>query len=243
MASPEFLAHKREKAFPLHYDAWGYYPDHHAARVELDTGLPDAVVAALPAHPLREAKHKHLYRKIKAAFNDPICSYALIDILLQMQRGIYIRPGYIKDLLNNRWPQYVWSNQLLGRMLGGLCTHVQKVYSEVDEREAPIARGRDSKGNYWVIDPKGGNEGLLWLVRAREVFLTLSEDIMAREAVMRVEALEESTHDYQKPEEFYEDVLSFRIRQEPYYQASWRPDSEFGRTSLASRPIKSPYGD
>ena len=243
MASPAFLAHKREKAFPLHYDAWGYSPDHHAARLELEEGVPDAVLEALPPHPLREPKHKHLYRKIKAGFNDPICHYALIDLLLQMQRGIYIRPGYLKDLLNNRWPQYVWSNQLLGRMLGGLSRHIAKVYTEVSERETPIARGRDGKGNYWVIDPKGGNEGLFWLIRAREVYLKLAEDIMAREAVMRVEVLEESVHDYQKPEEFYAEVLSFRIREDPYYRAIWRPDGDFGRTSPTPKSIKSPYGD
>lgn len=246
MASPAFLAHKKEKAFPLHYDAWQYYPDHAAADAELRSIIengPDAVRDMVGLDVLREPKYKHLYRKIKAGFNDPICHYALFDLLIQMQRGIYIRPGYLKDLLNNRWPQYVWSNQLIGRMLGGLSRLHGKIYSEVSDRETPFARGRDGKGNYWVVDPKGGNEGLLWLLLARRIFLQLAENVMDREAVMRVEVLEASTYEYQRPEAFYQDHLVFRIRNEDNYRASWRPDEDFGRTTSAPKPVRSPYGD
>ena len=245
MASPEFIAHKREKAFPLHYDAWQYYPDHSVALEELASlqeDGPEAVWAQMGDKPLKAPKYKHLYRKIKAGFNDPICHYALLDILVQMQRGLYLRPGYIKDVLNNRWPQYVWSNQLIGRMLGGLSRLCARVYMECEKNSVPFTRGRDGKGNYWVVDPKGGNEGLLWLVKARDIFLGLGEAVMDREAVMRVEVLEASTYEYQRPEEFYADYLWFRIRDADDYLASQRPGTPFGRNSQTRQPAVSPYG-
>jgi len=249
LASPRsaaWEARKQPKMYPLHYDAWQYYPDHAAVQEAVDNafeGEVQEIVQGLGRDPLRPPKYKRPYRKIKAQFNDPICTFALTDLLIQMQRGIYVRPGYLRDLLNNRWPQYVWSNSLVGRMLAGMVRVCQSMYPEVGEKETPLARGRDSKGNYWVIDPKGGNEGLLWLVRARRIFADLCGELMDREAVMRVEALEGSLTEYERPEALYREVLSFRLRGPGNYEASWRPDITFGRVTQAREPVRSPYGD
>ena len=242
---PRPLWKGRPKAFPLHYDAWQFYPDHHAVELELDTieeqGIA-SVTEALGKTPMRKPAYGHLYRKMKAQANDAICMFAFLDMLLQMQRGIYMRPSYIKDLLNQRWPQYVWSNSLIGRLAAGLARHVGAMYPECGERETPLARGRDGKGNYLVIDPKGGNEGLFWLVKARDIFLRESEALMNREAVNSVEVIEHSLWEFPKAQLVYAEYCSFRIRNEDNYRASWRPDTSFGPSNVP-RPIKSPFGN
>jgi hypothetical protein len=117
------------------------------------------------------------------------------------------------------------------------------MYPEADRLEVPFSRGRDAKGHYYCVDPKGGNEGLFWLIKVRKVFLLLAEALMDREAVNRVEIIENSLYGFETPEQLFGKFADFRIRDEDGYVAQQRPDAHFGPTSSAPKPIKSPFGD
>ena len=249
MASPReysdaFQKHRNPKRFPLHYDGWQFYPDYGAAQEALDAtwtaGIAE-VVEELGDKPFRLPKYKSLYRKIRARHDDPIVYYAILNMLVQCQRGLYIRSSYLQTLLNQQYPQYVFSVSMIGRVLGGLSSHVAQMYPEVDEAEVPFARGRDTRGFYWVVDPVGSEEGLLWLIRARDLFMYECEALMKREAAMSVESLENSLYVVNKPEDVFDLICSFRIRSPENYRASWRPDSLLGPSASARKPAQSPY--
>jgi hypothetical protein len=101
-----------------------------------------------------------------------------------MQRGLYIRPHYLLPELQRDYPQYWWNNRALGRILSGISAANGEDYlmgHESQARNRPIGKGRDAKGVYYCIDPKGGNEGILWLLRAREKTMKLALGVMEAE--------------------------------------------------------------
>jgi len=224
--NPQYLK-TPEKAFPLHKDVWAYYPDGHAAKEAYkdakEKQLEEVMDALGDSNPFPQTQPLVPFRKHKAQYNDPICVLGLLDALLLSQRGIYIRPGYLLDTLNRKFPHYYWSTQIVGRMLAGL-NEVSKNIHDGEIREVPFARGRDSKGNYYVMDPKGGNECLLWFIKVRQVTVDRVQNLMRAEAGGNFEVgLWASAYGDNQPAACYMDWFETTtlVRSGANYMAQW----------------------
>jgi len=175
--------HRVPKTFPLHYDTRMFSPDPHglAQAIEELKAIP-TVLDIIGERPWQEWPVRRLYRKHKAAFNDPICLLAVLETMLNAQRGTYIRPEYLLVPLGAEWMLYHWDNRVLGRMLSGIFIACKEDYgNNFDDTTSPIGKGRDSRGTYYVVDPKGGNEGIAWLLQARKKAISLGHALMAAE--------------------------------------------------------------
>lgn len=236
-----------EKMFPDHLDNHQYIPDMavavHEVKDAIEKGIQEAV-EALGERPFPVPHVNTLYRKHKAQFNDPICTYALLEMLIYSQRQIYLRPHYLIPQLQLNYPQYHWTNQIVGRMLAGL----QEVcymayYPSVEPKETPFSRGRDAKGNYYIIDPKNGNEGLFWLVIARQKVLRRVIDLMRSEASGHMENSLWSSEMIggNQPADCYADIIGeFRIRSIDNHQAQWEPGRRYSASQERMAEIKHP---
>lgn len=121
----------------------------------------------------------------QAQFTDPRCLYHVLDAIIQSSPGTYVRPRYVAAWLNNAQHQYLWPGGTVGRLLAGVAEQARMVYGvgndegveyEENERYLPFAGARDGVGQYYVIDPLGGNEGRLWLMTLRARMRDLSEE-------------------------------------------------------------------
>jgi hypothetical protein len=206
----------KAKTFPYHVDGLAYYPDMEAVTRELtdiESKDTDSGKMALSVHgSLKERADPYsLYHKVPASFNDPISVYFVLDVIVNSQRGIYLRPAYVTAFLREHIGQFYWSTGVVGRIMAGLSTVCADVYlNEQPEGEylvtergprkdgaavafdeedlyhhVPFANGRDSHGRYYVLDPQGGNEGLLWLLQARKLFLQEARQSMRDDGVGR----------------------------------------------------------
>lgn len=176
-----------KKAYPLHHDLGQYFADVEAIKAEVEKGQDmESVLAGMDSAFYPKPAMKRYYRRHKFQFNDPIGLLYVVDMLIWQQRGTYIRPHYISSVLAPQQPLYFWENRALGRALSGLATACWEEYRQeggaaLDEREVPFSRGRDAKGAYYAMDPKGGNEGLFWLMNVRKVLLGLAGKVMHAE--------------------------------------------------------------
>jgi hypothetical protein len=187
------------KSFPLHKDPYAFVYDT-AVPAELidevtEKNLPDAMGTISLPHFQHGNRHKQWYHKTQAAFNDPLSAYFVLDAMVNSERGTYLRPLYLCQFLQTAVVQFYWTPTLIGRIMSGLegaCysayvedspgefipdTHANgdKLPESEVRAEIPFAKGRDSKGKYYVIDPRGGNEGVLWLMAARAAFYEKSQ--------------------------------------------------------------------
>jgi hypothetical protein len=102
---------------------------------------------------------------------------------VKQQRGTYIRPHYLMPRLRDLAPQYSWETRSLGRLLSGLNVAAAVEYDIWDDpHKPPFGKGRDARGTYYVIDPLGGNEGLMWLLNCRKVMMRRVEGVMVAES-------------------------------------------------------------
>ena len=178
----------KAKAYPLHQDVGQYYSDPAAIREQIDIAQDiDSVKERFDGAFFPRPDLKRYYRRHKFQMNDPIGLYFVVDMLCQQQRGTYIRPQYLSTALTPQQPLYYWDNRALGRALSGLWSACLEEYRQpngaaLDPKWLPLARGRDARGVYYCLDPKGGNEGVLWLLRCRKVLMRHAKTVMNAEA-------------------------------------------------------------
>lgn len=201
----------RRRVFPHHKDMFSYHPDPRILdeTVEEEEQKQTASgVAALEAYgPLNQrAQPNTLYHRSLNSFNDPLSVYFVLDTIVNSMRGVYLRPWYVVAELQRVAPQIHWTPGVVGRIMKGfeaLCfaLYIEDQLLEDDqyiivpdadgmneeeiERQMrlrlPFAMGRDAKGRFYIVDPEGGNEGLLWLMQARKIWLKLAREDMRSE--------------------------------------------------------------
>ena len=165
--------------YPIHEDNFVFSPDVKVqpgviTRLKEEERFPEEQMAG---YQLAVAHQNTLYRKKPATFNDPIAIFYVLDAILRTPRGHYVRPRQLIPYLREQHKQYYWSETSVGRIVAGIHGACKEVYDgdwtvdanreEFDDSLVPFASGRDSKGRYYVIDPKGGTEGILWLTALR----------------------------------------------------------------------------
>lgn len=215
----------RPKQFVLHADAHQYYPDIGALKqtiLQAQEADMDVLNKAFGASWYPEPRVKRLYRKNKAKFNDPICVYAVIELLLQSQPGVYLRPEYFLDILAREYPLYHWTSDTVGRLLSGLHTACGTEYFDAPVHQLPFDKGRDARGKYYVIDPMGGNEGRLWLLRCRNIVLEKAVLLMNRQ--LGGDFTEDDPGLTQPGNLYQEWFADTRIRNHELYLAQMRPN-------------------
>jgi hypothetical protein len=196
------------RVFPHHRDGNGYMGDPfilEATVSELEGKELPADTDILQRHGVLNVKPdpQSLYHRPPNSFNDPISVYFVLDALVQARRGSYIRPSYVVRWLSDTVPQIYWSNGVVGRIMAGFYHLCEEMYInddmeneyllpekegtedewlghvlEAKRRLLPFAQGRDSRGRFYVVDPEGGNEGLVWLMMARRIWLDFAEQAM-----------------------------------------------------------------
>lgn len=177
--------------FPIHTDNLQYVPDMKVLPGELqrlrdESRFPEEEMRGYNA--IINANNR-LYRKSAVNFNDPIAVFYVLDALLKVQRGHYIRPRYMVPYLRESHKQYYWTEAAVGRIVAGVWESCRQLYDEeycsfdgeYDESYLPFARGRDSKGRYYVVDPKNGTEGILWLTAFRSNAYKRAQMLMSAE--------------------------------------------------------------
>lgn len=190
-------------AYPIQKDMYRVIPDWKVLPGVYQQMVDDDNLPANAEGLKVELPKGRLYHKTPASFNDPISVVYVLDALLKVPRGHYVRPSYLVPILTDDHPQMYWSANVVGRILAGIHVVCDEEYGmdgytlrkvrknaedgsehrEVnDEKWLPFANGRDSKGKYYVIDPQGGNEGLLWLARMRENAYKAARALMVAEA-------------------------------------------------------------
>ncbi len=201
-----------------------------------------------------------LYHKVPASFNDPMSVYFVLDALVNSARGTYLRPTYIVAFLRVHIGQFYWSNGVVGRIMAGLNGVCREVYLkeegnayiidshgrqrdgsepeiEEDEREhhLPFAQGRDSKGRYYVIDPQGGNEGLLWLLQCRKLFLREARQSMKDDDTGR---FRENWGGELGPTEYYYQQIDGPARTAVAFRNQLQGDVNFTQPTAEARKMK-----
>lgn len=193
-----FLERDKRKIFPHHHDGGGYNADEYVVEELIATETEkggESTQYALKSHGVlsRRGNPRQMYHRSKNSFNDPLSVYFVLDAICESKRGIYLRPAYLVHYLNDNVPQIWWNNAVVGRIMAGffhLCTEnywnddIDNEYLKAHDTEQaqilqPFAMGRDSKGRFYVLDPEGGNEGLLWMLQARQTWLILAMDSIA----------------------------------------------------------------
>src|SRR5574343_531971 len=151
---------KREKMYKQHADSYQYYGDV-AGRERLLDSIKEMKIEAVdeaftPVGASWKVKTRTVrpYRLLKAQFNDPVCVFGVLELLLESQEGIYIRPEYLDVLLSRQYPLYYWPVSTIGRILSGLWQACATEYNSdypapFAENELPFAKGRDAKGKYY----------------------------------------------------------------------------------------------
>jgi len=190
MSESVFDTDKR-KVFPLHTDQYQFQTDFRAVGAvieeiherEAESGLEALQkYGALNERP----ESKTLFHKAVNSFNDPISVYFVLDALVTSERATYLRPSYLVAYLRRQVPQFKWTIGVVGRILAGFNAMAEELYlvdsdehivaddSDAAKRLLPFAQARDSQSRFYVIDPEGGDEGLLWLMQCRKIWLDLA---------------------------------------------------------------------
>ena len=235
-------------AFPLHQDNFQYSPDVRVQPGVLrnlkDEGrYPEDEMEGYNVAPPQD---NGLYRKKQATFNDPIAIFYVLSAILKTPRGHYIRPRYLIPYLRDNHRQYYWSEVSIGRIVAGIHGTCKEMYEEhiemdtgTDEKFIPFASGRDSKGRYYVVDPKGGTEGILWLTAFMSNAHKRSRLLMAAEAAGDFEAEGILGHSVVG----WDYMLEFApspIRSVEGYHAQTHPDKAFSYVAYDSGPMNEP---
>jgi hypothetical protein len=194
------------RVFPHHRDEHRMYiPEPFVVEANVaelqEKGLPnDLDILTRHGDLQKRADPQMLYHRPPNSFNDPMSVYFVLDAICESRRGTYLRPWYLVDYLNRQVPQIHWTAGVVGRIMSGFFHLCEEMYINddvVDEyllpkqefdtaeerheaqlRVLPFAQGRDSLGRFYVLDPEGGNEGLLWMLMARRIWLELAEQAM-----------------------------------------------------------------
>lgn len=200
------------KSFLLHRDSHGFFQDTDTVYAEYQHALGTAS-EELEAK-LKEInyspKQVAFFRRVRPNFNDPMTLYYVLSAMVEQRRGTYIRPTYLVSHLNKVAKMYLWDTGLVGRMLAGIWEACRQNYMETDDRDMeyipsrtgdgevipddkrlkslPVALGRDAQGKYYVVDPKGGNEGFLWLLAFRDIAHKLAYKALIAEYQGELEA-------------------------------------------------------
>jgi hypothetical protein len=191
--SGHFLQRDRRKIFPFHRDQQGYTGDASIVRdtiVDLSENGGEQSQEALKKHGSlnRRGDRSAMFHRTKNSFNDPLSVYFVLDAIVESARGVYLRPSYLVHYLNDHVPQIWWNNGVVGRIMAGFSHLCMQLYFDDDfsneylleehrdeaAKKAPFAQGRDAQGRFYVVDPEGGDEGLLWLLQARQIWLDLA---------------------------------------------------------------------
>lgn len=220
---PSNLFQKRVKRFAQHSDSFQFYGDAAERDNQINTirdmdiGVVNEVFRAgwkpVPTQ-------RRLFRIQKAQFNDPLCLYAILEQLVISRPGIYVRAEYLDQPLTHTYPQYFWPVGTIGRMMAGLSSTCQVEYEPVAQYQVPFDHGRDARGTYYVIDPMGGDEGFLWLLRCRNIMLEKVQEHISHE--MRGD-FEWGGVGWTQPSVLYYDWFAdTRIRDADAYKSQWR---------------------
>ena len=130
------------------------------------------------------SQHRHsliseperFFEKSKAKYNDPRVCWQILDAVCKSKPNTYIRPSNMAFFLDQTQGQWLWGSGVIGRLLGGLKDLAVLNYGsgrsdgkswEEKDKWLPFAGNRDGKGAYFILDPKGGNEGRIWAMTIR----------------------------------------------------------------------------
>ena len=241
------------RVFPHHRDARQYVPEPFIVEQTVtemkDKGLPnDLDILTRHGDLQRRADPQWLFHRPPNSFNDPISVYFVLDALCESRRGTYIRPWYIVDQLNKQVPQIYWTPGVVGRIMAGFYHLCEEMYinddidneyllpkeefdtgeerQEAQRRVLPFAQARDALGRFYVIDPEGGNEGLVWLLMARQIWLDLAEQAMVDDGDGRHGA---NWGKEQAPTDYYSEHFEERAREARAFRNQLQGGATFAR--------------
>lgn len=248
---------RQAKDFNLHADHWRWAPDPKGA---LDAwqgvqqqDLGEVIARFGDGQNMRPAlKVRRAYRRRKPVFTDVVAILAVVEALVDTQRGIYIRAPYLVQHLNETSPLYFWTSSSIGRILSGLeaaCGEYYRDLSHKDiltQKQIPFAKGRDSKGQYYVTDPMGGNEGLLWLLSVRLYLVEQVNELMMNESVGQwsEKGIDGESGGWTSANNLYvEKFEGTKVRSTTNYMAQWEPGQRFkppasGQRLLTNDPLE-----
>lgn len=154
---------RNSKTFPKSRDRNEYlkHPDVALAALQtLDDPMKSPLLDPLEQIPdfLEGAKHRS-----RSGFNDPMSVAMVVDALINSFPSGYIRATYVMPWLNRNRPDFIWEPITIGRIMGEIVDVCAESFP--GREHLPVDRGTDWRGHYIVIDPDGGCEGRLWLMK------------------------------------------------------------------------------
>jgi hypothetical protein len=237
------------KTYPLHRDAYGLAVDQFVSQALYDEAMDKEITSVMESmdgvKPFQ--KFPVFYRRRNPNFNDPMALFYVLDGLVSTQRGSYIRPIYISNWLQTRAPMYNWELGLTGRMIAGIYETVIETYLDEEDEGGmpyiarqygdgkdiphderlhwlPFAKGRDSRGKYYVLDPQNGDEGVLWMLKFRWLVGKLATAAMQVEQTGHLGA---GWGKAQTPVNFYLQICPDPIRSAQAYRNQQHPGQPF----------------
>ena len=234
------------KQYRLHRDDGAYHPDPQALE-EVWKFAQEIPAAAEGSPPRLEPRMKvaRPYNRTIAKWNNPIALWYVVDRMVTARRGAYIRSPYMADELARTVPHYHWRPASVGRMMGGLYDCQAEHYDRaLGNDKFPIGRGRDARGMYYVIDPYGGIEGALWLIKVRDHLVPIVEQIMYAEQNGDFEhsMWSDGQAGFAGPSEYYFTNLPGPVRSTEHFLASLEPDRLYGaRVQSGRKPLQAAF--
>lgn len=131
----------------------GYVP--HRLRAGVDIASP------LKKKWLKEAGS--LVRPTKNGYNDAMSHLFILDTLLRLQANQMIRASGLRQVLRREFPQIIWDNVTIGRILGELTD----LAAETSTGKGMLTSARDRLGTYFTLSDDHAT--YKWLAELREI--------------------------------------------------------------------------
>lgn len=255
MSTEHLFEGDSRRVFPHHRDGYSYTGDPFVVEATIQDvkvkGTEAGADALRDFGPLNErAVRENLFHRTPNSFNDPMAVYFVLDAICESRRGIYLRPIYLVHFLTEQVPQFYWSVGVVGRIMAGFYHQCEEMYINddinddyihVDEdvedkhdaalRLLPFSQGRDSRGRFYVLDPEGGDEGLLWMLQARQKFL---KEAMKAQEDDGVGKYKENWGKWSAPTDYFAEFMEHRTRPAGAYRNQLQGGASFQRPA---RPV------
>lgn len=122
---------------------------------------------------------KTVRHRTRAGYNDPMSVLMVVDAMLHSFPRAYLRSLQMSLWLNRNRHDFIWEPVTIGRIMAEIVDLAIDTFG--DRAQYPVDRGVDWRGHYVVIDPQGGHEGRLWLMRLRNRLTVKVEALMEAE--------------------------------------------------------------
>lgn len=117
-----------------------------------------------------------LKHRVRSGFNDPLSVALVLDAMVCANPNAYLRASYLTPWLNRNRTDFIWEPITIGRIMGEVVDVAAETFAGY--KYYPVDRGTDWRGHYIVIDPDGGHEGRLWLMRLIDRLLPKCAEVM-----------------------------------------------------------------